>query len=64
MRVRIPSYSYTTSLTLTGGEVVPLEFLPASIPKSDMGVDECVLRVRWSEPVISCAGLCLSMCCL
>ena len=21
-----------------------------------MGVDECVLSVRWSEPVISCAG--------
>ena len=40
----------------TGGEVVPPEFLSASITEHDLGVDECVLRVRWSEPVISCAG--------
>ena len=34
----------------------PPEFLSASISEPDVGVDECVLRVRWSEPVISCAG--------
>ena len=27
-----------------------------SISEPDVGVDECVLSVRWSEPVISCAG--------
>ena len=40
----------------TAGELVPPEFLPASISEPDVGVDECVLSVRWSEPVISCAG--------
>ena len=39
-----------------GGELVPPEFLPVSITEPDVGVDECVLSVRWSEPVISCAG--------
>ena len=33
----------------------PPEFLSASISEPDVGVDECVLSVRWSEPVISCA---------
>ena len=36
--------------------MVPPEFLPLSITEPDVGVDECVLSVRWSEPVISCAG--------
>ena len=36
--------------------MVPPEFLSASITEPDVGVDECVLSVRWSEPVISCAG--------
>ena len=36
--------------------MVPPEFLPASISEPDVSVDECVLSVRWSESVISCAG--------
>ena len=46
----------TCVIPTTGGELVPPEFLPASISEPDVGVDECVLSVRWSEPVISCAG--------
>ena len=34
----------------------PPEFLSASISEPDVGVEECVLSVKWSEPVISCAG--------
>ena len=32
------------------------EFLPASISQGDVGVDECVVNVEWSEPFISCTG--------
>ena len=32
------------------------EFLPASISQGDVGVDECVVNVVWSEPFISCTG--------
>ena len=38
------------------GELVPPEFLSVTISEADVGVNECVVRVRWSEPVISCAG--------
>ena len=38
------------------GELVPPEFLSVTISEADVGVDECVVRVRWSESVISCTG--------
>ena len=53
---RVHVHVCTFSTPTTGGELVPPEFLPLSITEPDVGVDECVLSVRWSEPVISCAG--------
>ena len=32
------------------------EFLPVTIYQGDVGVDECVVNVVWSEPFISCSG--------
>ena len=37
-------------------KISPLKFLPASISQGDVGVDECVVNVVWSEPFISCSG--------
>ena len=36
--------------------VVPPQFLAATVSEPDVGADECVLSVRWSEAVISCGG--------
>ena len=36
--------------------MVPSWIHSTSISEPDVGLDKCVLSVRWSEPVISCAG--------
>ena len=40
----------------TGGVLVPPQYLAATVSERDVGADECVLGVRWSEAVISCGG--------
>ena len=32
------------------------ELIDATVSERDVGADECVLSVRWSEAVISCGG--------
>ena len=44
------------SVEISAEEISPPEFLPASISQGDVGVDECVVNVVWSESFISCSG--------
>ena len=36
--------------------MVPPQLIAATVSEPDVGADECVLGVRWSEAVISCGG--------